>query len=275
VNSELRRAIRSTRPTDPSLDLALQAATGPKLVQWITVFVGVGLVAFVAAVVSYRRLHKPIERPKATPEITINLDQPLTPLPSISPTVKRKHRLTKPSKTQPQPETANQQSPQSPSPTATGTGTQTTTPTGTGTGSGSGSGSAQSGTVPGAGAVQTQIPDDLPDEESPPTEQDLAERAKAAAYADNIRFVLKAHRAQVVSCYERAFKEDGTSPGGKVIVDFAVGTDGRAHKIQTSANSTGKEQLSKCLEQRLGEWEFPKPGEEFATSFPFVFSAGG
>src|SRR5579871_4872693 len=70
VNSELRRAIRSTRPTDPSLDLALQAATGPKLVQWITVFVGVGLVAFVAAVVSYRRLHKPIERPKATPEIT-------------------------------------------------------------------------------------------------------------------------------------------------------------------------------------------------------------
>jgi hypothetical protein len=115
----------------------------------------------------------------------------------------------------------------------------------------------------------------LPGEEAPPSEEDLKEQAKAAAYADGIRFVLRAHRTQVVSCYERAFKGAPASPGGRVVVDFTVGQDGRAHKVATSQNTTGQELLGKCLESRVSEWDFPRPPEgDFATSYPFVFSAG-
>lgn len=119
------------------------------------------------------------------------------------------------------------------------------------------------------------IPEELPGEQAPPSEEDLKEQAKAAAYADGIRFVLRAHRAQVVACYERAFKDAPAAPGGRVVVDFTVGQDGRAHKVAATANTTGQELLGKCLESRVAEWDFPRPPDgEFATSYPFVFSAG-
>ena len=124
-------------------------------------------------------------------------------------------------------------------------------------------------------AANVPMPDDLDNEEAPPSEAELKEQAQAAAYADNIRFVLRAHRAQVVACYERAFKDETSSPGGKVVLDFTIGSDGKAHKIRTSSNTTAKENLGRCLEQRVTEWDFPKPVSDFATSYPFVFSAGG
>lgn len=115
-----------------------------------------------------------------------------------------------------------------------------------------------------------------PDDESlPPSPEELREEERAGAVADGIRFVLRAHRAQVAACYERAFKDEIRSPGGRVTVEFTIDAGGKARRIHTADNSTGKEMLSKCLEQRIAEWEFPKPPDgEFATSYPFVFSGG-
>jgi hypothetical protein len=119
------------------------------------------------------------------------------------------------------------------------------------------------------------LPDGLEGEEAPASPEELRQEEQARAVADGIRFVLRAHRAQVVACYERAFKDEQRSPGGRVTVDFTIATDGKAKGIHTSANSTGKEPLAKCLEQRIAEWEFPKPPDgDFRTSYPFVFSAG-
>ena len=56
---------------------------------------------------------------------------------------------------------------------------------------------------------------------------------------------------------------------------FVIGDTGKASKIRTEANTTSSAGLAKCLEQRVAEWEFPKPsGGEFELVYPFVFSAG-
>ncbi len=272
----------SVRETEPSM----AAAARPRMIRGIAVVAGAGILAFGGVVGVYRMVRKPATTAAAAvaaPAVVVNLEQPVEhdEPPAIASTSKKKRKLyflpdhhatyevkvkagaeaAKPAATAvtgsatPPPTPPTNTSPSPPTTPVTPTNTSTSTST--------------------SPSPSTDLPEDLPDEEAPPTEQELAERAKAAAYADNIRFVLRAHRAQVLACYERTFKEEGTSPGGRVTIDFTIGTDGKAHKVQTSGNSTGKEMLSRCLEQRLQEWEFPKPAEEFATSFPFVFSAGG
>ena len=110
-------------------------------------------------------------------------------------------------------------------------------------------------------------------EAAPMTEADRRAEAANRADADGVRFVVHAKLPQVHACYTRAFKE--TSPGGRVDIGFVIGQNGRATKIRTEQNSTESAGLAKCLEQRIGEWEFPKPSSgDFELIYPFVFSPG-
>src|SRR5207302_565349 len=112
-------------------------------------------------------------------------------------------------------------------------------------------------------------------EEAPPSDSDLVERKQAEVYATGIRYVMRSHQAQVGGCYERAFKDEDRSPGGRVEVAFTVGKEGRAGKIEVLSNTTGKEVVGTCLAQRVKDWTFPRPpAGEFQASYPFVFSAG-
>ncbi len=88
-----------------------------------------------------------------------------------------------------------------------------------------------------------------------------------------MRFVVSAHPPQVQACYSSAFKD--VAAGGRVDVGFVIKVDGRASKIRIERNTTTSSALGKCLEQRIAEWEFPKPaGGEFELVYPFVFSQG-
>lgn len=127
--------------------------------------------------------------------------------------------------------------------------------------------------APGPGPIE--MPGGLEEESAPPSPEEMREEEQARSVADGIRFVLRAHRPQVVACYERAFKDERSSPGGRVTVEFTIDASGKARHVRTSLNSTNKEMLGRCLEQRIAEWEFPKPPSgDFPTSYPFVFSAG-
>jgi hypothetical protein len=110
-------------------------------------------------------------------------------------------------------------------------------------------------------------------ESTPLTEEELKSQAEASIDADGVRFVVKTHGAQVRACYERVFKE--SSPGGRVEIGFAINTDGRAVRVKTETNTTPSDQLGKCLEQRVKEWQFPRPvGGDYELIYPFVFSQG-
>ena len=110
-------------------------------------------------------------------------------------------------------------------------------------------------------------------ETTPLTEEELKSQAEASIDADGVRFVVKTHGAQVRACYERVFKE--SSPGGRVEIGFAINTEGRAVRVKTETNTTPSEQLGKCLEQRVKEWQFPRPvGGDYELIYPFVFSQG-
>ena len=136
---------------------------------------------------------------------------------------------------------------------------------------------AASGTGPTAAPTGDALPmaanETVSSDATPMNEAERRAESAARVDADGVRFVVRAHLPQVQACYGRAFKE--SSPGGRVDVGFVIGAAGRATKIRTESNTTNASALARCLEQRIGEWEFPRPATgEFELIYPFVFSPG-
>jgi len=107
----------------------------------------------------------------------------------------------------------------------------------------------------------------------PPTEAESKQEAEAGVDADSVRLVVRQHLPQVRACYNRAFKD--SSPGGTVEIGFAIDTAGHAKNVRTETNTTDSEGVAHCLEQRVKEWQFPRPiGGDYELIYPFVFSPG-
>ena len=105
------------------------------------------------------------------------------------------------------------------------------------------------------------------------TEHEQKQEAEATLDADCVRFVVRQHLPQVRACYGRAFKD--SSPGGAVEIGFAIDPAGRAKNVRTETNTTDSEPLAHCLEQRVREWQFPRPvGGDYELIYPFVFAPG-
>jgi hypothetical protein len=127
--------------------------------------------------------------------------------------------------------------------------------------------------APAAAAAPAVLPEELPTAATPQTEEEQRAEGEARIDADGVRFVVRAHLPQVHACYGRAFKEG--SPGGKVEIAFSIDTQGRAKNVRTETNSTESEQLARCLEGRVKEWQFPRPvGGDYELIYPFVFAPG-
>jgi hypothetical protein len=126
---------------------------------------------------------------------------------------------------------------------------------------------------PEAARVALEPKADAPEEAAPLTDEEMKKQAEASIDADGVRFVVKSHLSQVHACYERSFKE--SSPGGRVEIGFAIGSDGNPKRIRTESNSTGSDSLASCLEGRVKSWQFPKPvGGDYELIYPFVFAPG-
>lgn len=110
-------------------------------------------------------------------------------------------------------------------------------------------------------------------ERQPEGEAEMKQEAEARLDADGVRFVVKAHLPQVRACYGRAFKD--SSPGGTVEIGFAIDAGGRAQNVRTETNTTDSEPLAHCLEERVKQWQFPRPvGGDYELIYPFVFAPG-
>jgi hypothetical protein len=107
----------------------------------------------------------------------------------------------------------------------------------------------------------------------PKSEAEEKREAEARLDADSVRLVVRQHLPQVRACYSRAFKD--SSPGGSVEIGFAIDAQGRAKNVRTETNTTDSEAVAKCLEQRVREWQFPRPvGGDYELIYPFVFAPG-
>jgi hypothetical protein len=132
--------------------------------------------------------------------------------------------------------------------------------------------------APATASAPAQPPAAAPAEEQPAaatplTDEELKGRAEAGIDAESVRMVVRQHLPQVHACYSRAFKD--SSPGGRIEIGFAITGDGRAARVRTESNTTDSESLARCLEARVGEWQFPRPiGGEVELIYPFVFSSG-
>jgi hypothetical protein len=108
---------------------------------------------------------------------------------------------------------------------------------------------------------------------APEPATDDKQQAQATLDADSVRLVVRQHLPQVRACYGRAFKD--SSPGGAVEIGFAIDPAGRAKNVRTETNTTDSEPLAHCLEQRVREWQFPRPvGGDYELIYPFVFAPG-
>jgi hypothetical protein len=109
---------------------------------------------------------------------------------------------------------------------------------------------------------------------APSTQAADKQEAEAQLDADSVRLVVRHHLPQVRACYGRAFKD--ASPGGTVEIGFAIDGGGRAQNVRTETNTTDSVELSRCLEARVREWQFPRPAPsaDYELIYPFVFAPG-
>jgi TonB family protein len=114
-----------------------------------------------------------------------------------------------------------------------------------------------------------------PESPSPSPTGEPDERARAALFEDNVRFVVRHHLPQVQACYQRQLKLT-PAIGGTVELQFTLEPDGHVSSARTTSNSTGSEELASCVARTVMGWRFPGTGGDPADFiYPFTFSRGG
>jgi hypothetical protein len=119
-----------------------------------------------------------------------------------------------------------------------------------------------------------------------PTSVELAEpdRANEATGADEptgppltreeIRLVVRAKLPQVRACFDAGLVR-APDIGGRVLLRFTIGPDGRAASITVDEDELGDGGVVDCLRGELAGWQFPRPrdGVPITVAYPFVFSS--
>lgn len=99
--------------------------------------------------------------------------------------------------------------------------------------------------------------------------------ARGGLAADVVGTVIKRHRPQVVSCYERALSKN-PSLRGQVTLSFEIGAQGNVSKaeiLESTLGADGATEVETCLIAHVRSWSFPRPtdGGPVSVSYPFVF----
>ena len=95
-----------------------------------------------------------------------------------------------------------------------------------------------------------------------------------------IQEAVRAHLAQVTSCYEVASAAD-PRVAGKLVLGWKVAADGAAEDVQVisadyeaRSSSASGAQLQRCVASAVASWRFPRPfGGTVEVVYPFSFTA--
>jgi TonB family protein len=89
---------------------------------------------------------------------------------------------------------------------------------------------------------------------------------------ETIRPVIRAHVADVKSCYEAGLREQRGS-GGRVVVEFLVSPEGVVQVSRIAESTMGFPRVEECLARAFCAWRFPPPrGGEAVGTYPFVMT---
>lgn len=75
---------------------------------------------------------------------------------------------------------------------------------------------------------------------------------------------------QVRACYEKELKKGGDF-GGKVIVAWTIGADGKVRDARVIRNSTGNRAMLPCITRVVSRWGFAKAESPTDIEYPFRF----
>ncbi len=91
---------------------------------------------------------------------------------------------------------------------------------------------------------------------------------------DEIRLVVRAKLPQVRACFDAGLAR-APEIGGRVVLRFTIGPDGRADAITVEQDEVGEAVVAECLCEQLRSWQFPQPrgGVPITIAYPFVFSS--
>lgn len=85
--------------------------------------------------------------------------------------------------------------------------------------------------------------------------------------------VISRQKSAVQSCYERELKKN-PNIGGKLLVQFTIGTAGRVTSASVVSDSVGAPAVGQCVISRIQSWRFPKPdGGSVTVSKAFIFAS--
>jgi len=89
--------------------------------------------------------------------------------------------------------------------------------------------------------------------------------------ASSVQGVIGANSKEVKTCYER-HRHDTPELEGKIEVAWTVQPDGAVTDVAVAENSTGSEDLAKCLVRRVMFWEFEGTEEPQQVTHAFTFN---
>ncbi len=90
--------------------------------------------------------------------------------------------------------------------------------------------------------------------------------------ASAVTKVVRKYTGQIKYCYERRLKEN-PSLAGRVEVQWNI-SDGRVTSASLFANTTGDDELGRCIIAKIKKWRFPADQVEGEVIFPFVLTGG-
>jgi len=82
--------------------------------------------------------------------------------------------------------------------------------------------------------------------------------------------VMGVNQREVKTCFEHQ-RLDDPSLTGKIELAWTVGTDGKVVGVDVASNSTGNDELAKCVSRRVHQWQFEGTGEERQVTHAFTF----
>jgi hypothetical protein len=91
---------------------------------------------------------------------------------------------------------------------------------------------------------------------------------------EEIRLVVRAKLPNVRACFDAGLAR-APEIGGRVLLRFTIGADGRAGSIAVDEDELDDAIVTDCLRAELASWQFPLPrdGAVITITYPFVFSS--
>jgi len=110
------------------------------------------------------------------------------------------------------------------------------------------------------------------------TQQEADAVATKKVDRGGIRKSITAHNRYIRDCYGKTLLTRGNEQlKGKVMMNFEIGPDGRAHNPQVDPNKSTihDKNLNQCLIKGLKSWDFPvhPDGKNITVNYPIRFNA--